>query len=553
MKRSVIAAFVLLTILPLARVAATFHVFSETIDEGTHISSGLEWLHRGTYGRDPEHPPLARVLFALPGGDLERARAANLVFLLIAIVVVAQWSAGAPAGALLAVAIFGALPPVLGHAGLATTDAAAMAMTLLALFAFSRWLDRPTWINALSTAIAIGLGVLSKFSFVPFFGAAAIVFLISKRSVPRARQIAPAIVVAALVVWSGYRFAIGTMRGARDQLTLDPATHAAAEQYSRAPGYGWVRPEHVAQYRDYANVAAQHGAAGIDFVDWAKAAGYPSPQAGRSGRDTTAGAPRVERLYDSTTPIPAPLFWIGLDKLRRHSASGHAAFLLGHYSNSGWWYYFPVVFVFKTPIAFIVLAIAGMVILIARGDAEQRAIALAPLAMLIPAMVSRISIGIRHILPIYPFLAICAAVAAMELWRRKKWIAIALLAWFFIATAIAHPDYMAYFNELAGSHPENIAVDSNLDWGQDIRRLADDVRRNHISHLYVNVFGDWQRFHMPAEELQRGRRVTGWVAVSEMELKFGGPNNRGEGYEWLDAYRPVRRIGKSIRLYYIAK
>ena len=571
MKRSVVAAFVLLTILPLVRVASTLRTFSETNDEDAHVSAGLEWLNHGTYDRDPEHPPLARVVLALPpvmsgergisaseywGRDyrhnLAFSRVGNLLFLLVALVVVAQWG-------WLALAIFGALPPVLAHSGLATTDAAAMAMTTLALFILARSK------NAALLGLAIGLGLLSKFSFVVFFPVAAIVFLIAQRRFPHIREIAIAAVVAALIVWAGYRFDVGTIAEARSHLTLDPSMQAVAATYARAPGYEWVRPDIVARYRDYSGEAAQHGVTGIDFVDWAKAAGYPSPQAGRSGRDTMIGAPPVERpsmfeplraflqRVSNHVRVPAPLFFVGIEKVRRHSAVGHPAYLLGHYSSHGWWYYFPVVFFFKSPIAFVILAIIGVVLFVARGNAEERAIALAPVAMLIPAITSGISIGVRHILPIYPFLAICAAHAAIVLWRKQKWIAIVLLSWFFVATSIAHPDYLAYFNECAGSHPEKIAIDSNLDWGQDMLRLADFVKRDHIPHLYVNVFGNWMRFGMPAEELKRGVRVTGWVAVSEMELKFGGPTNRGEGYEWLDAYKPVQRIGKSIRLYYIAK
>ena len=576
----------LLTILPMARVASTLRVFSETNDEDAHVSAGLEWLNRGTYDRDPEHPPLARVVLALPpmlsgergisaseyfGRDyrhnLALGRAGNLVFLVITLVVVAIWSRRlfGVKTALLAVAIFGAMPPVLGHAAVATTDAAAMAMTFLALFAFSRWLDVPTWRHALFAGAAIGAGLLSKFSFVVFFPFAAIVFLISQRAFPRVRQIAPAILIAALVVWSGYRFAVGTLADARAHLALDPSIQAVAAEYARAPGYEWVRPDIVARYRDYCGEAAQHGASGIDFVDWAKAAGYPSPQAGRTGRDTMIGAPPIEHRsafeplrafmqhVATKVRVPAPLFFVGIEKVKRHADVGHPAYLLGSYASHGWWYYFPVVFFFKTPLAFVMLAVGGVTLLVARGNREMRAIALAPIAMLLPAITSGISIGVRHILPLYPFLTMCAAYAAFELWQFKKWIVIALLAWYFVATSIAHPDYLAYFNEAAGSHPEKIAIDSNLDWGQDMLRLADFVKRNHIQHIYVNVFGNWPRFQMPAEELKRGVRVRGWIAVSEMELKFGGANNRGEGYEWLEAYKPVRRIGKSIRLYYIAK
>ena len=64
-------AFVLLTLLPLARVAATWHVFSRTIDEPAHVGAGREWLEKGTYQRDVEHPPLARVLEAIAGARVE--------------------------------------------------------------------------------------------------------------------------------------------------------------------------------------------------------------------------------------------------------------------------------------------------------------------------------------------------------------------------------------------------------------------------------------------------------------------------------------------------
>jgi 4-amino-4-deoxy-L-arabinose transferase-like glycosyltransferase len=172
-------AFAVLTLLPLARVAATWHVFSRTIDEPAHVAAGREWLEKGTYERDAEHPPLARVVEAIAsrlasrigggdGGDeVIRARAGNLPFLLIALIVVASWTARLfdNAASLIALALFGALPPVLAHAGLATTDCAAMAMTALALYRFAIWLEEPTWRNAIFCGIAIGLGLIAKFSF----------------------------------------------------------------------------------------------------------------------------------------------------------------------------------------------------------------------------------------------------------------------------------------------------------------------------------------------------------------------------------------------------
>jgi hypothetical protein len=533
-KGSVIALYVLLILVPLVRVVSTYHVFSTTNDEPFHIKAGLEWLQHGTYNTDPEHPPLARVAFALAETHSLPARAGNLIFFLIALVVVAVWSRS-----LLALALFGALPPVLAHAGLATTDCAAMAMTLLALYIFNLWVERSTWPRAIALGFAVGVGLLAKFSFIVFFPVAAVMFI---RKRPRIVQLAPAALIAALIVWGGYRFTFGTIEGSRPSLRVDESVQAMAAQYAKAPGYAWVTPEIILRYRDYANDAGIHGFSGIDFVDWAKAAGYPSPSAGRAGRDTMQGAPPIRpvRAFEKV-PLPAPLFFAGIETVQRHSGSGHTAFLLGRTSVKGWWYYFPVVFFFKTPLAFVILSIIGIVMLFPRG------IAIAPVAMLLVAMTSGINIGVRHILPIYPFLAMCAACAANALWPRAKWLVIALLAWFFVATSLAHPDYLAYFNEAAGRHPENIAVDSNLDWGQDVLRLAHYVRREHIPHLYVAAFGDWTSYDMPAEPLPPNTRVAGWIAISENKLKLT------DAFAWLDRERPVKRIGKSIRLYYIPK
>src|SRR5205823_5709372 len=160
------------------------------------------------------------------------------------------------------------------------------------------------------------------------------------------------------------------------------------------------------------------------------------------------------------------------------------------------------------------------VAIIRTRNAEAIAVALMPMAMLLPAMTSGINIGIRHVLPIYPLLAISAAYAVVALWKRSRTAIIVLLAWYFIATALAHPDYMSYFNEAAGRHPERIAADSNLDWGQDLLRLAKIVRREHIDHLYLAYFGtaDWRRIVPAAEELPQFTRVHGWVAISENQM-----------------------------------
>jgi hypothetical protein len=365
----------------------------------------------------------------------------------------------------------------------------------------------------------------------------------------RWRHAAVVVPIVLLIVAAAYRFERGSLVDVRALTsTAGTAEHRAAT-YAQAPGYEWFRPDILIAYYDYANHA---GVAGIDIVDWARAVGYPSPQAGRSGRDTMIGAPppapkpwsepfRAAWHRAVMLPrFPGMTFVAGADFVRQHSAMGHGeAWLFGENRPNGYWYYFPVVLFFKTPIAFLVFALAGLVDLVRR---RAYAVALIPLAMLAVSMTSRINIGVRHVLPIYPFLAIAAACGAMLLWKRSRAAVLILGAWLVIATTLAHPDYLSYFNEAAGRHPERVAADSNFDWGQDLLRLRP------YQPQYIAYFGsaDWRRFFPHAHPVP-SQCTAGVVAVSEMiHLR-----ERDDELRWLEPYEPERRVGSSIRLYRI--
>jgi len=115
----------------------------------------------------------------------------------------------------------------------------------------------------------------------------------------------------------------------------------------------------------------------------------------------------------------------------------------------------------------------------------------------------------------------------------------------------AWPDYLAYFNAAAGPHPERVLVDSNLDWGQDLYRLADTVRARGIDSLRVHYFGSSQLSSVGltnARRLARDERTTGWVAASETFLAGVWSDT---SLRWLARRTPVARIGPSMRLYFI--
>jgi hypothetical protein len=177
--------------------------------------------------------------------------------------------------------------------------------------------------------------------------------------------------------------------------------------------------------------------------------------------------------------------------------------------------------------------------------------------MLLIAMTVRVDLGVRLILPVFPLLAIVGAQGAVELWRQStsrvsRLVVLSLLIWSPIIAIRAHPDHLAYFNALAGAHPENVLVDSNLDWGQDLYRLSDTLAARGIrDSVLVAYFGtaDLEAAGVPRSRvLGLHERATGWIAASETYLAGEWV---GHAYQWLLEYPPVARIGPSMRLWYI--
>jgi hypothetical protein len=125
---------------------------------------------------------------------------------------------------------------------------------------------------------------------------------------------------------------------------------------------------------------------------------------------------------------------------------------------------------------------------------------------------------------------------------------IGLLAWQVISSVAAHPDYLASFNELATPDLERELVGSDLDWGQDLARLADELRERDIESISIAYFGsaDLARHGLPAYRiLPEGVRAKGWVAISMLLW------STKEGFQWLHSYEPIATVGRSILLYHI--
>ena len=536
-RRARIAFVVVMLALLVAQALWAALTNSATFDESEHVASGLAALRTGDFRLSVAHPPLMDMLCAIPVAlagapplplDSDAwATASHLGFsnryfwhgpaapsaprlillarlpvilvsvgLALLVFVWARRLYGWPAAAL-ALGLYCFEPNVLAHSSVATNDIAMSAATLPFALAYWRYLRAPGKARLALAGIALGVGLLAKFSGVLLLAVLPVLALIhgmaARRSGDAGRLSAGRLVggmvvivaIAGLVVWAGYGF-------------------------------------------------------GVQRILWAQ------------------GAPR----------LPAGQYLLGVLHQTYHQQTGQLAYLFGRVSMTGWWYYFPVAFALKTALPFLVLLAIAIGL---RRFSRDEAFLIAPVAVLFAAaMAQKLNYGVRHVLPIYPLLIIFAARAVARPWpaARPRWgraLVGALAVWVVIEAAVYAPQYIPYFNELAGGPAggSRYVIDSNLDWGQDLKRLAAWQRKHPEAALYLSYFGtadpsrygvragalpgfasNWQRDPAPFPD-------DGWVAISANCLKYDlhqmPPGDRS--WSWLEAYRPVDRAGHSIRVY----
>lgn len=442
---------------------------SPTMDEQNHIARGAAYLGTGDPRLSVEHPPLLNLLSALPAHLLLDLRLpldqwweagewyhfadnflwrANpnpdrVVFLArlpiigigsVLVSLVFRW-AGArfgPWGGLLAAAFCALDPNILAHTRLATTDLGGACLTFLAAYSLWQAARCPSWPRILGSGLAFGLALSAKLSNLLFGPVFAVVLL------------ADALVGG-------------------DKNTSDSS--------------GEDRLRRVAR-----NMALLVFIVFMGLLTVWAAYGF---QVGRS----MEGGPL----------IPAPPYIEGVRAILDFSAGGRPAYLLGQYSQRGWWYYFPVAFVVKTPLA----TLGALLLACARGLRGFRRddlwLMIPPVAYFLASMTSSLNIGYRHLLPVLPFLAVYIGRLAQPTGRPadrlpRQWanyLPLLLALWLALATVCIYPHFLAFFN-LVGGGPENgwrVLVDSNIDWGQDLKGLQAWMGREGVERVRLSWFG----------------------------------------------------------------
>lgn len=261
-----------------------------------------------------------------------------------------------------------------------------------------------------------------------------------------------------------------------------------------------------------------------------------------------------------TVVMPFVEYAKNVTEVGRFFERGHhdVQYLMGELSYTGWPHYFLVAWLLKVPVAAQLLVIGAIVLTVRRRHSVAAICLLFVAVFFAISSLSRIDLGIRYILPVFPF-AYSAVAIAFAAANVRPVIAQVLIALHVLAGVLAYPGYVSYFNVLIGSHrnADRYLIDSNLDWGQDLRRLRLWTEENGVDFIRIDYFGGGSVEH---EFGKRGEVFTaprpgplpeGWFAVSRHLYRARAAEVPVDYATYLEASRAryVTTVGGSIYVY----
>lgn len=209
---------------------------------------------------------------------------------------------------------------------------------------------------------------------------------------------------------------------------------------------------------------------------------------------------QVGPLEEGGPLAPALPYLRGVQAVLGFAAGGRPGYLLGQVSVEGWWYYFPVAFAVKTPLATMVGLLVATGLALRRPSRDDLLLLLPPLIFFLVSTVARLNLGYRHLLPTLPFLFVhiarlapspCPPVLLSRRIHVRYFLPLALIIWLSLSTLLIYPHFLAYFNLLGGGPQEGwrVLADSNIDWGQDLKGLQAWMEREGVERVRLSWFG----------------------------------------------------------------
>lgn len=590
----------LLLIFLLQCIFSMMHI-SSTSDEVAHLPAGYSYLKTGDFKLNPEHPPLVKIIAAYPLLFLDLPHpytnkyfienekweygksliyrsvesAEKILFLgrmiiillgLLLAVLVYSWTKDlfGNRAALFSLFLFAFEPNLIAHSRLVTTDIGFSLFFLLTIYWMWKYFQKPSVRFLLLCGLSCGLAFATKFSAILLCPIIAILF--------------------GLELFLFYK-----KTGKSSKIEGSSIEHSDPPLNSQRS----LKPF-------------------IFFL---------------------IGAPILTSLVIAASYgfLNLRYYFIGLKSVFLHSKMGHAGFMAGQYADTGWLYYFPLAFLLKTPIPLLIFFLVSILLafyylIFSKNDSATRLFSLhitnknsdigaysknktanknnkiqkelgdkpqehrkpshelketiirnwsyllfPPLFFLSVSLMSRLNIGLRHILPIFPFaMILCGIIFTKSLlenarWKKLIYLIIGLLSlWYVAESYFIFPHYISYFNESIGgpSRGYKYFVDSNLDWGQDIPALKKFLEQNHIEGVILAYFGNADPYYYGIKyqylplcgkpkiplNYRPPEKDFDYIAISATHLQAVFTFDH-TCFDWLKNREPDARIAYSIFLY----
>lgn len=557
---------------------------SLTMDELAHLPAGYSYLRKLDMRLNPEHPPLLKDLAGLPllfmkginfpenipawnkdvngqwdfgnrflfqaGNPADKMIFWGRIPMILVLIsgglftwLLGRKFFGKKTGAL-ALLFYCLSPTLIAHGRLVTTDVGIAVAFLASTYFFLSFLKEPTSKNSMLAGVFLGIALLTKFTgifLLPYFCLliAAWIFLRVTRDKEKLIPLVKDYLVKFLIILA--------VAGALIYLVYIP--HILNYPAER-------------QVNDIEIILRPHP---IKFI-----------------------GPFLSKLAKITVLRPLVQYLYGLVMVYQRGVGGNTTYFLGDVSSAGWKSYFPLLYVLKVPLGFHLLTIASLLIVAAR---VEKPFWVKPVKRSLKCMrenfiefslfvfifiywgvtlAGNLNIGVRHLLPIFPFVFVLVA-RGLNLGlqppylKAKSGFVIAVLALQAVSVFSRFPHFIPYYNELAGGPTRGhlYAVDSNLDWGQDLKRLADWVEEEGIERIYVDYFGGGDAKYYLGNKVQywwctrspEKIEKPAYLAVSATKLQQGrgravkGFDQPTNCYYWLNQEELVKKAGYSIFVY----
>ena len=578
---------------------------SAIFDETAHVPAGYSYITQFDYRLNPEHPPLIKALAALPllffkhinfptntkawteeiNGQWDQGRiflyeSGNnpdqiLFWMRLPIMILGVflgwlifwWTKNRFGNrtAMSALLFYAFSPTIIAHSQFVTTDIGAALAFFAGIIFFIRFLENPSWKNTMLLGIVFGIAQTIKFSLfliVPIYLIVAFIWASAKNeAIPKERM-------KFFLSLTGKIIVMGLVGLAVIWIIFAPFL------------INYPQAKNIADAKSIISGFRVKALVSLDL--W---------------------------LLGTTWLRPIGQYLFGLMMITQRQVGGNTAFFLGEISSKGSHLYFPILYLLKEPLAYLLLFIialwhglkkifaqhppAGTPSLIQRkkiwiqNHPAEFVMGFFVLFYWAYSVIQPLNIGLRHVLPTFPFIYILvarqindwlasSAVADPKSWQewfanlyrifiapipRFALVGIVLL-WLVINAVVTFPNYLSYYNELSGGAKNGylISTASNYDWGQDLIRLRQYVEANDIQKIAVDYFGGGNPEYYLREKFEpwwpsRGQ-AHGYFAISaNTQMSAYGAIGPGferkyeDSYEWLRPFRPIARAGESIFIY----